>query len=55
MENKKNNEQLADGDGKLAHGWICAKCGKEVSAARAKDGKAYCIPCYNELFGDPTA
>lgn len=40
---------------KLASGWVCAKCGKEVKAAKAKDGKAYCIPCYRELFGDPTA
>ncbi len=63
MENTKNNEQLAEealknvtgGDGKLAKGWICDNCGAEVKAAKAKNGKAYCIPCYNKLFPETNA
>ena len=58
MEDNKNLEELADealdavtGGAKLAHGWVCANCGQEVYAAKAKDGKAYCVPCYEKLFG----
>ncbi len=62
-DNKKNFEEMADdaldavtgGAAKLANGWVCANCGKEVFAAKAKDGQAYCVPCYEKLFGDPTA
>ena len=63
MENKKSFEKMADeaidavtgGTGKLASGWICARCGQEVTAAKAKNNNAYCIPCYRKLFGDPMA
>lgn len=58
MEDKKSNEQLADealsnvtgGDGNLAYGWTCAKCGKETFTAKAHDGKTYCIKCFKEEF-----
>ena len=62
MENKKDFEAMADealdavsgGVGKT-NGWTCANCGVVVTAAKAKDDKAYCIPCYRKLFGDPLA
>lgn len=62
MENKKDLEEMAEealdsvsgGAGKT-NGWVCAECGETVTAAKAKDGKAYCIPCYQKLFGDPMA
>ncbi len=59
MENKKN-EELADealnnvtgGEGKMVQGWICCECHNEVWAAKAKDGKVYCISCFQKVFPD---
>ena len=58
MDDKKYTKMADDaldnvtGGAAKTTGWVCAECGAVVTAAKAKDGKAYCIPCYRKLFGE---